>query len=289
MRMRTRARQSGFTLIEMLVVLVLVGLIMVWIITISTNSAERERETVAAQYTKRVVDATERYVSDNYAALVASAGPTAPTVLTPATLRSAQYLGAQVPDLNAYGQNTEIRVIEPTPGQLEVLVVTMGGSAIPEGGLRRIARQIGPEGGFVSTSSSTAMTGAYSGWTAPLSTYGAPDGGGRIGAGLFFRDSQSVTDYIYRAAVPGKPELNTMATHLDMGNHNVSNVNNVVANGEVRSAVSRTTGRTYAGEFIEIAGVVAESSTCPTNGTLARLSDGRLASCVSGIWRAPTY
>lgn len=287
--MRTRTLPSGFTLIEMLVVLVLVGLFMVWITTMMSNSAERDRETVAAQYTKRIVDATQRYVSDNYAALVASAGPTTPAVLSPATLRAANYLGDMVQDLNVYGQTTEIRVIEPNPGQLEVLVVTTGGEAIPEGGLRRIARQIGPEGGFVSTGAATTMTGAYSGWTAPLSTYGADAGGGRIGAGLFFRDSQQVSDYIYRAAVAGKPELNTMATHLDMGNHNVGNVNNVTANGEVRGATLRTTGRTYAGEYIEIAGVVAESSTCPNNGTLARLSDGRLASCVAGVWRAPTY
>lgn len=285
--MRNRKSQSGFTLIEALVVLVLMALSLILLSSLMGSNAERDRETVAAQYMKRVVDATQRYVNDNYAALIASAGPTTPTVLSPATLRTAAYLGAQVGDTNVYGQSTQIRVIEPAAGQLQVLIVTAGGAAIPEGSLRRIARQIGPEGGYVSTASATKMTGAYSGWTATLSTYGAANGGGRVGAGLFFRDSQAVSDYIYRSAVAGKPELNTMNAALNMGNNDVANANAITANGAVQGATLRATGRTYAGEYVQIAGVVTNGTTCGSvpNGTLGREADGRLASCVSGVWR----
>lgn len=280
---------SGFTLVEVLVALVLMGLSLMLMSTLMGTSAERDREGVAAQYTKRIVDATQRYVKDNYAALLTAAGPSSPAMLTPATLRGASYLGAQVGDANVYGQTTQILVIEPSAGQLQALVLTSGGEAIPEGSLRRIARQIGPEGGYVSTATPGVMTGAYSGWTATLSTFGAANGGGRIGAALFYRDNQSVSDYIYRSAVAGQPELNTMNTSLNMGNNSLTNANAVTASGAMQGATVRATGRMYAGEYVEIAGVVALGAACGPNGTLGREADGRLASCVAGAWQRAGY
>lgn len=283
--MRTRKNQSGFTLLEMIVVIGLMAIGMILIYTMMANSAERERETVAASHMRRIVDAADRYISDNYAALIATADATTPAILTPATLRSAQYLGNQVGDLNPYGQTYEIRVLEPTAGRLQALIITNGGQGVPEGSLRRIARQIGPEGGYVSSSGNTTVTGAYGGWSTSLSSYGSANGAGRIGASLFFRDGQQVSDFIYRSSVTGRPELNTMNAPLNMGNNNLTNANGVTANGAIQGATVTATGRVYANEYIQIAGVVSIGAGCGPNGTLGREADGRLASCVAGVWR----
>ena len=282
--MRRRNQQFGFTMLEIIVAIAVMAIGFVLLNTLIANSADRDRETLAAQHMRRVVDAAERYINDNNAALIASATPTVPAVLTLNTLRTASYLPNTFSDLNAFGQSYEIRVLEPAAGQLSTLILTNAGEVIPEGGLRRVSRQVGPEGGYVSTGSPSAATGAYSGWTMNLATYGAANGGGRVAAGLFFRDGQQVSDYLYRSAVAGHPELNAMNAPIDMGNNNVTNAGNVTANSAVQGASVRALGRLYAGEYIEVAGVVAIGTTCSPNGMLGRQTTGRLASCVSGVW-----
>ena len=279
--MQHNNHQVGFTILEMLVVLAVMAAGLLLLNTLVLSSADRNQETLAAQHMRRVVEASEHYVKDNAAALFATASP--PAVLSIGTLKSAMYLPGSFSEINAYGQAYEIRVV-PSTGRLSTLVVTQGGQPIPEGGLRRISRQVGPEGGYVSSSSPSAATGAYEGWTMSLATYGAASGGGRVAAGLFFRDGQEVSDYLYRSAVPGKAELNAMNAAIDMSNNNITNAGNVTANSAVQGATVRAQGRVYAGEYIEVAGVVAIGTTCAPNGMLGRNTVGRLASCVSGIW-----
>lgn len=281
---RTRHQESGFTLLEVIVALAVMTTGLVLLNSLLVSSAERDRETLTAQHMKRVVDASERYIKDNNAALIASATATAPVVLTIATLKGASYLPSAFADNNAHQQSYQIRVLEPTAGQLSTLIVTNGGEVMKEGSLRRVARQVGPEGGYVTASSTTTATGAYGAWSMPLATYGASNGAGRLAAGLFFRDGQQVSDYIYRSAVAGRPELNTMNASINMAGNNVANAGQVTATGEVQGATVRATGRLYADEYVMFGKVEASGGSCSPNGLMARVSSGRPLACVSGRW-----
>lgn len=283
--LRTRRTQHGFSLLEMIVVMALMGLAFTAFSGMMMDSAERGRETMAAQHMRRVIDATDRYIRDNAATVMASATPTTPVVITLAQLKTGNYLAGIVSNVNPYGQGYDIRVLEPTAGTLETLIVTTGGEVIREGGLRRIARQFSLDGGgYVSASTPTTATGALGGWSLTLATYGAANGGGRVAAALAFRDGQQVSDYIYRGPVPGRPELNRMGTALDMGGNQINNIGQLTVGGPVQATTVTASGRLNAYEYVALAGIVTAGGTCTPNGLLARTSTGRLASCVGGLW-----
>lgn len=273
MKPAQRQRQSGFILLEFIVGLVLLGLAIVLMGQYLSDSARRSQETVAATQMRQLVDAAERYIADNNVALRAAATASTPATVTVAALQTAKYLPPSFAASNVYMQAYEIRVLEPSAGILSTLVVTTGGDTIGESSLRRIARQVGTVGGFVSTTATTVATGAYGGWNQALATYGAANGGGRLAAALFFRDGQQVTDFLYRAALPGHPEVNTMAAPLDMGYNNIVNVGNI------------TTGGQLTADSIIVARTVIVNTTCTPNGLLGKQPDGRIASCVNGLWR----
>lgn len=272
-----RRRQQGITLLEVIVVIALIGIMAVGLSSYAISGAEEQRDALSANHMRRVVAAAERYVADNAAALMATATATTPTIVTIAQLKTGNYLGPNVPDTNAHGQTYEVRVLQPTPGRLSTLIITNGGETISERSLRRIARQIGPEGGYVSSATNTVATGAYQGWSTNLSNFGASAGGGRMAAALFFRDGAQVTDYLYRGTVPGRPEANTMGTSLNMGGNAIINIGSMTPN------TMTVTGRLTANEYVQLA-IVTPGAACASNGLLARQANGRLASCVSGAW-----
>lgn len=278
-------RQAGFTLIELMVGIALLAVGLMVYAQMAADSARRHQEALAAQHMRQVLDGAERYIDDNNAVLRATATASSAAVLSVATLRTANYLPNQFTDLNQYRQGYEIRVLQPSPGVLSTLIVTTGGDLIGEGSLRRIARQIGAAGGYVSSSSSSVATGAYQAWSQPLSAYGASNGAGRIAASLFFREGQQVTDFLYRAAVAGRPDVNSMATSLNMGNNAITNAGGVTASGLVQAGSVTSSGRVSANEFILLGTAVTVGTSCSPVGLIGREADGRLASCVSGTWR----
>lgn len=280
--------QKGFTLIEMIVVLALIGIATTTLMGYVLQGVEKDRETITAQHMKRIVTGAEKYIQDNYATLLSSATATTPAVVSMATLKSGGHVGATVPDNNAYGQTYELRVLEPTTGQLSAMLVTSGGEVISERSLRRIARQVGPEGGYVSLDDQSQARGIYSGWTATLSTYGAANGAGRMVAALFFRDNAQVSDFIYRGAVTGRPELNTMGTGLNMGGNAITNAAGVTASGTVQAGTITATGQLNVHGQMALSQVVASGGSCTPNGMIARDPAGYLASCVSGVWTVYT-
>ncbi|HDQ4465232.1 TPA: shufflon system plasmid conjugative transfer pilus tip adhesin PilV [Pseudomonas aeruginosa] len=66
-------------------------------------------------------------------------------------------------------------------------------------------------------------------------------------------------------------------------------VNNkgIYTGGAVKAGGLESGGRTTVGEFLQINGVAVENTGCPSNGLLARTSNGSSLSCQSGVWRAP--
>lgn len=248
-RMTALRLQRGFTAIEMMVVMIVsisaLALGGQWI----TNYSDNMLNQAAADHAKSVSDAATRYIKDNYSAVTAVATPTTPASITVAMLQSTNYLPASFTANSPYGQSYSILALEPVAGQLQTLIVTNGGDTISELNLRRVAQLIGAKGGYVSSTASTNATGSYGGWTMPLASYGVSPGAGHVAVALFFQDGSLVSDYVYRNAVSGHPELNTMNTPLIM------------------------------------ASVQTSGAACTTTGSIARDSNGAVLSCQGGTWK----
>lgn len=212
--------QRGYTLIEMAVVLIVVGIASAWGVQYYSENMDRLNDQNVAEYTRDYLNAASRYIQENSAAIAAVATNTTPAVITTTMLKSAgtpPYLSSQVSNTNFYGQAYNVYVLQPTANQFQALLLTSGGETIPEASLLRISKMIGKSGGFVSSNSNTVATGAMGGWgPITLASYGVSPGGGHVAAALFFQDGALVSDYVYRNAVAGRPELNSMNTPLNM-------------------------------------------------------------------------
>lgn len=222
-RKTTLHLQRGFTAIEMIVVMIVsiaaLALGGQWMGNYSDNMLNQS----AAEHAKSVSDAATRYIKDNYSAVTAVADATTPASITVAMLKSTNYLPSSFSNNSPYGQSYSILALEPVANQLQTLIVTTGGDTIGELNLRRVAQLIGAKGGYISSSATTSATGSYGGWTMPLASYGVSPGAGHIAVALFFQDGSLVSDYVYRNAVAGHPELNTMNTPLIMAAVNTLN------------------------------------------------------------------
>lgn len=244
-------KQWGFTAIELMVVLIVAvgalsfggGQLSIYLDNLANQAA--------ADHAKQVRDAAQKYVKDNYAALQAVATATTPATVTVAMLQSTHEMDSSVTAVNGFGQSYSILVLQPTAGQLQTLILTTGGETIPELGIRRIAQLIGAQGGYVSSTNTAVATGTYGGWSTALpGNYGVSPGAGHIAMALFFADSGTVSDYMYRNSVPGHPELNTMNTPLNM------------------------------------AATATANAACTTTGAIAQDGTGKVLSCNGTKWQS---
>lgn len=227
--MRGYSNQRGASLVEALIVLIISAIAFGAGAQQYSKYLDNITNKQAADHATLIAGAASKYLKDNYAAVVASAGPTTPAVISVAMLKSTNYLPAGISDKNAFGQDYSIQVIEPLPNQLQAMVVTTGGQAISELDGRRIAQYMGAKGGFISTVDTTVATGSFGGWQMALSPFAISPGAGHVATALFLEDGALVNDYLYRNAVPGHPELNRMNTAINMNGNNVNNAGTVAA------------------------------------------------------------
>ena len=251
---------------------------------LQNTASENIRVANAAGQLKKVADAAQGYIQNNYAVIQGAATATTPATITPAMLQSTGFLDASFQNSNPYQQDYIVKVLQPTAGVLQALVLTQNGQSIPQKTAPAIATQVGgAEGGFVpypgqygSLSPSVAQ-GAYSAWQVSLTNYGSP-GAGHLAALLSFSNGQLQNNYLYRVAMPGNPSLNQMQTNLDMGNNNVNNAATV-------SATTVTASGNVNANQVQLNGVVSENTACSPNGLVARDANGLLLSCQSGSWK----
>uniref|UniRef100_UPI001267F19C shufflon system plasmid conjugative transfer pilus tip adhesin PilV n=1 Tax=Methylobacter sp. BBA5.1 TaxID=1495064 RepID=UPI001267F19C len=123
------------------------------------EAQKQTRDTVTAQHFKAVLDASTRYIQDNWAIIQANATPTAPAVITTAMLSATGYLPAGFNGTNPYGQTLRTEVLEPSAGNLQATVISMAGNAIPAGQAPRIAAKVGAGGGYTPTATPTTAQG----------------------------------------------------------------------------------------------------------------------------------
>lgn len=245
--------QRGFSLIETMFVLLLITLAVSGAFVWQERYYESLNQKETAQHAKLVADAAGKYVKDNYSAVLAAAGPTTPATITVAMLRATNYLPSGFSDRNNYGQTYTIRAIEPTANLLQTVVLTTGGSTIPELGIRRIAKLIGAKGGYISTTNTALIQGSSGGWQIPLAPYSVSPGAGRIGTALFVEDGAVINDYLHRSAVPGHPEVNRMNTAINMNSNDITN-GGVVTAATINGGTVNSFGHTTAGAWLQTSG-----------------------------------
>ena len=119
-------------------------------------------------------------------------------------------------------------------------MLDVSGNAIPAKQSGMIATTACDSGGVIGGGSGDFVVpgcaggevcGAYAGWS--VTTAGYQNMVGAHPAALIeYANNQLQSDYLYRVAVPGQPQLNTMQTHLNMGANSVNNANEVNAQSE---------------------------------------------------------
>jgi len=239
-------RQRGFLSIEAMAVLMvaIAGMTIAW--QWLAKDADRKVNQAAADHIQVVADATTRWAKDNYSTISAAATP---TVEYDATTALVAYLPPGFEPVSPFGQSYSIRIYKAAPTTLQTMIVGSGGSTIGELDLRRIAQLVGAKGGYISAADTTKVQGSYGGWAMPFTNFGTSPGAGKVAVALFFQDGGVVSDFVYRNAVPGHPELNTMTTPLVMGS-------------------------------VQVVG-----SACATTGAISQDGNGAVISCQAGEWK----
>ncbi len=260
--------QRGFTAFEVMVALIvaiaMLGLGAQYLSNYTDNLANQ----AAADHMNLVANAATRYIKDNYAVILALAGPLKPATITVPMLKRTGYLPPAMAELNPFGQRYQILALKPTKpssNQLQTLILTTHGETISEINIRRIAQLLGARGGFISAANEAEAQGSYGGWKMALHSYGTAPGAGHLASALFFDDGALVSDYLYRSSVAGHPEFNRMNTDLDLAGHNLNQAaqvqaqsvtasESITAKGDIHAAQAQIDGDTSTGGWFRSTG-----------------------------------
>lgn len=206
--------------------------------------ADQIRATATALQMAHIQKAAEAYITTNAAAVEANSTASSPAIITVPMLVNTGFLPNGFNSMNPYGQTWQVQVLQPAANQLQALVLGVGGNAIPAKQSGMIATTAGDSGGVIGGGSGDFAVpgcsggeacGAYAGWS--VSTAGYQNVAAAHPAALIeYANNQLQSDYLYRVAVPGQPQLNTMQTNLNMGANSVNNANEVNAQSETLAA-----------------------------------------------------
>ena len=193
-------------------------------ISYQSQSNENVKSAATAKQAGVMIAAYWTYLQQNATTLQSSTNPTTPVVVSVAQLQAAKALDASFAATTPYRQTWQMQVLQPSAGNLQALVVTTGGTALPDRLANKIAALIsgstGKNGGFIPKNDSGVYPagnayGAFSQWKVSTANYTGVTGG-QLAALLTFNSSQLGDNRLYRNQVPGQPQLNTMTTPLIM-------------------------------------------------------------------------
>jgi len=200
---------------------------------------------------------------------VAAATATGNVQISAATLIAAGALDPSFVDANGYGQSHVVIVHRISPTQLQALVITCGGAAIPDHATRHLIELAGgpikgggiPAVGILSTNPGVAI-GANGGLSVTLANFSGTacrPAAGHLGAALFLDGSQIIPPYLFTNPVPGAGNgPNTMNTTLFMGGNDVQNTHDVYS-----STKQRWMGQSIQDALQGPDGLVITKPTCP--------------------------
>jgi len=189
--------------------------------------------------------------------------------ISAATLKAAGALDPSFVDANGYGQTHVVIVHQVSATKLQALVMTCGGTAIPDQSVRHLIELAGgpikgggiPAVGVVSSSRTIAI-GANGGLKVTLANFqgtACPPAPGHIGAALFLDGSQIIPPYLFANSVPGAGVgPNTMNTTLYMGGNDIQNADDVYSSTKQRWMGQSVQDAVQGGD-----GLVVAKPTCP--------------------------
>lgn len=234
-----KTKQSGFTLIELVIALTVIGVLMPIVYQHWQIGYIAEQQSHAADQLRQVNDASDAYIKRHFDTLLSSTTPSSGPQITIDQLVNDGLLPEGFRNSNIWGQSYEIYVRKPHENTLNSITITRGGREHKEGDsfatltVPGAALRLGGAGGFVPTGAlpgqqDGTLHGAAGGFILDLAALGiASPGPGHLGAYSAFDEYDLGTDYLYRGEVPGHPEYNQMQTELDMTGHGIENVGSV--------------------------------------------------------------
>lgn len=262
-----KCHDRGWALLSMGAALIVLVYITTWGSSLIQDWNARQNWLRSATQASRFTQAVKSYTGRYYDTLLS----TAPVTVTPSMLKNTGFLEQGFNENNDYGQQYLANVVRnPSQNnQLQALVYTQNGSPLPFMAMDQIAVSINSGmGGYINTAGT--VTGARGGWSASLQTFNANTTPGHIAALLTTDDlgaSRAESDRLYRFAVNGKPDLNTMHTSIDMGGNDLNNTGNVnAANGNFSSNV--TANGTVTGQDVNARGNMSAGSNITANGDI---------------------
>ncbi|MBB2156617.1 shufflon system plasmid conjugative transfer pilus tip adhesin PilV [Gluconacetobacter diazotrophicus] len=191
--------------------------------------------TASGEY-QDLLQAVTSYIADNKTTLEETVPVGGYVAVSMATLESSQKLLSGFAALNPYGQNWVIYLAQPQAGGVIGIVESQGGSplnltqmATISGWASNRAGYIPPDGVMASLNSQTAV--GAGGWK--VSMTGLPN----PGAGHFFAQTSGLammegnSDALYRDAITGHSEYNTMNTTINMDGNNITKAKAIAAGG----------------------------------------------------------
>ena len=234
-----KTKQSGFTLIELVIALTVIGVLMPIVYQHWQIGYIAEQQSHAADQLRQVNDASDSYIKRHFDTLLSSTTPSSGPQITIDQLVNDGLLPEGFRNSNIWGQSYEIYVRKPHENTLNSITITRGGREHKEGDsfatltVPGAALRLGGAGGFVPTGAlpgqqDGTLHGAAGGFILDLAALGITSPGpGHLGAYSAFDEYDLGTDYLYRGEVPGHPEYNQMQTELDMTGHGIENVGSV--------------------------------------------------------------
>ncbi|MDI3440252.1 shufflon system plasmid conjugative transfer pilus tip adhesin PilV [Erwinia sp. V90_4] len=307
--MMIRMKRGIFGVTDTLTTLGIVMIFLVAVVFPASNWMTNEyRGFIASSQAKTVERAVNKYIGDNATTIAATATPTSPYTLTVPTLVSSGYLPTGFSSTNNYSATYQTRIYEPANGKFHAMTFLTGGADLSISQASKIATKIGATGGYIENG---VAKGALGAWSKNLSAFGGFNpGDGHIVIAGFYQNGTISNDYLYRKAVPGRPELNTMSTALNMGGNGITNAATVAAQNATVSGTTTTTqltatnstvsGKLTAGT-INASGNITSANTvqakylyptqtvtvgqsCSPSGMIGKDSTGNAISCVNGRW-----
>lgn len=286
-------RHSGFTLIELMVVLAIMALIAIYQANKARRDAEDLQSTAAADSIKMVGQALASYISNNTAALSGAAS----TAVTVATLQGAAACGTAPCLTSAFavpawvgGYTSRVRRLGASaPYQFEALVCTNSGwviSGVTRGDLVGAAVQkIGGAGAMTYD----AVNGAYpNGSGTPLGIANYPASNATAKLCYYISQSTTALDLLYLRT----DGTNQMNAALNMGGQAISNATTVTATGTITGGNLNTGGAvnatgTITGGNLTTGGAVTATGNV-TSAALVRGANVTATSALSGATLSTT-
>ncbi|WP_240624845.1 shufflon system plasmid conjugative transfer pilus tip adhesin PilV [Yersinia massiliensis] len=249
--------KKGLAAISGQTIALIAGLIVLATITVpAVNLLQRDQSySVAASHANRVEKAVNKYILEQSAIVGAGSTASSPYTIDVPLLISKGYLPSGFAAQNNFSSTYKTLVFQPSTQKFHSMTFLDGGTQLSMSAARKFATRIGDSGGVIENGVANGVQGL---WSENLSAFGGFNpGDGHVVIAGFFSNGSVVNEYLYRKAVPGHPELNTMSTALNMGANDINAIRNINATGNAVVQGNITAGNTVAATTVNATSVTA--------------------------------